>query len=81
MDQSVGADFLTQVSDALAEGATLQQFAQLLRVHAAQGLTQDHALHLLEQLRARANPAAEERLLEYLDVASGFCREELRVWL
>jgi hypothetical protein len=74
------AKFSQAVKAALESGVTLPQFAQLLRAHAEEGLTQEEALGLLEELRAGAGPVAEDRLLEYLDIASGFCQKELRVW-
>ena len=60
--------------------ASIEEMVVILRKYRDQGTTAKQATEPLEAMRAGADEETEDRLLEILDVVSGFCRTELRVW-
>jgi hypothetical protein len=72
--------FAKSVSDALARRAPLEDYVRILREYKAEGLTQEAALATLEGLRAGLSDEDEDRILEVMDFASGFCAPRFRVW-
>jgi hypothetical protein len=59
----------------------LERVAQELRAMKAQGVQQSEVKHALESLRATGERESEEdRILEILDLVSGFCAPRLRIW-
>jgi hypothetical protein len=72
--------FISAVKDALKRQAGLAEFREILREHRDLGLTRQDACDALEGLRGGMDESTEDRVLEVLDVASGFCAPHLRVW-
>ncbi|MDX2285333.1 MAG: hypothetical protein NW241_14305 [Bacteroidia bacterium] len=58
----------------------LTRAMELLAAYRDAGGTQQAAMQLLESLRHIQGEDWENRVLEVLDIACGFCRPELRVW-
>jgi hypothetical protein len=74
------SDSLTEAIDAaLQRSAPLDEFVAILRHFRDGGTTADSAYAALESLRASAG-ATEDRILEIMDIVSGFCAPHLRVW-
>ena len=74
------SDSLKKAIDAaLQRSAPLDDFAAILRQFRDGGTTADSALATLESLRAGAG-STEDRILEIMDIVSGFCAPHLRVW-
>ncbi len=44
------------------------------------GGTQDQALQLLESMRERVGEELEDKILDLMDLVSGFCLKEFRIW-
>jgi hypothetical protein len=69
---------------ALEAGADRVTLRQLLLEFAQAGGTSDDAVTMLTELRALvANPASDaldDRVLELLDVATGWCSVDQRIW-
>jgi len=65
---------------ALETGATLADLAALLHHHRAEGMTRPKAQRVLESLRPTLIEADEDRVLEMLDMVTGFAPAHLRVW-
>ena len=72
--------FLSKIEVAIRREAGLEEIAELLRDCRDAGLPQRDVCSALEDLRYRVGPAMEDRVLEALDVATGFCPPHLRVW-
>lgn len=73
--------FLISIQEAAERGAPLEEIAGVLRIWRERGLTAEEASRALELLRENADEQLEDRILEVMDVVSGFCRPELRVWV
>ncbi len=77
----MSATFEADMRRALEGGAGLLQMVDLLRASRTQGLTRAEAMQTLEALRAESlTEAAEDSILEVMDVVVGFCSPHLRVW-
>ena len=74
------SDLKTDTDKALRTGASLDDLAALLRHHRDEGMTQSEAQSVLENMRATLSEADEDRVLEMLDLVTGFCPVHLRVW-
>jgi hypothetical protein len=73
--------FEAAIREALANQAGLVEYVRILREHRAAGLTQRIADEVLSELRRTApDEAADERIMEVMDVVFGFCAPHLRVW-
>jgi hypothetical protein len=62
-------------------GLPLGQIVSTLREYRRQGITRDEVQLVLETLRHQApSEAVEDRILEVMDIVSGFCSQENTVW-
>lgn len=73
-------EFRALIKDALARHASLDEFLDILRKQRDAGLAQQSAYDALEELRAEADEQTEDRVLEIMDIVSGFCAPHLRIW-
>ena len=75
------AHLAEELDELIATGASLRQVAAALRDLKRSGISRDDALSALKAARHRARDEAEEdRILEVMDLVSGFCPRELTVW-
>ena len=75
------ADLTRELEEVINSGLTLRQIVSALREYRRQGITRDEVQHALETLRDRTpDEAIEDRILEIMDVVSGFCSRENTVW-
>lgn len=58
----------------------LAQVADVLRGYVKRGLSRKHATKVLEELRREVDEDTEDRILEILDLVSGYCSAGLRIW-
>ena len=72
--------FKNAVDNALQRGAPLDHFVAILIEFRDKGMSADSALSTLRLLRADAGEEVEDRILEIMDIASGYCAPDLRVW-
>ncbi|HMA92605.1 MAG TPA: hypothetical protein VKP30_07960 [Polyangiaceae bacterium] len=68
------------IAEALMRDASVSELATILRKHRDEGLSQQTAYELLEALRKSVDEQREERLLEVMDIVSGFCKADDRIW-
>jgi hypothetical protein len=62
-------------------GRPLNQIVETLRGFRDAGVSRDEVSQPLESLRARTtDEATEDRILEVMDLVSGFCRADPTVW-
>lgn len=70
-----------ELEDAILTGLPLPQLVSTLREYRRHGVTRDEVQLVLEALRDRApDESVEDRILEVMDVVSGFCPRERTVW-
>lgn len=76
-----GAHLSRELEEVITSGLTLRQIVSTLREYRRQGITRDEVRHALEALRAQTpDDAVEDRILEIMDIVSGFCSRENTVW-
>jgi hypothetical protein len=62
-------------------GRPLNQIVETLRGFRDVGVSRDEVSQALESLRARTtDETTEDRILEVMDLVSGFCRADPTVW-
>ena len=65
----------------MVKGPSLREDVSTLREFRRQGITRHEVQLALEALRDQASDeAAEDRILEIMDIVSGFCSRENTVW-
>ena len=65
----------------IAAGFSLRQVVATLREYRRQGITRQEVQLALEELRDQApDEVVEDRILEIMDIVSGFCSLENTVW-
>ncbi len=73
--------FAEELSERISNGASLREIAASLRDLKRSGISREDVRLVLEASRQRARDEAEEdRILEVMDLVSGFCPRELTVW-
>lgn len=72
--------FESTIRDAIESDASLTEIAALLREWRDRGLSSEVAASVLEELRVKLDIDDEDRVLEVLDLVTGFCAPHLRVW-
>lgn len=78
---STDFDIRREMEDALAGDSSMDEIWSLLREFHSRGVSQDELLQFLENLRASApSEQYEDRILEVMDLVSGFCREDQALW-
>lgn len=70
--------FEKAIRESLLNGADLGAFILILREYRDKGLSADAALEVLQSLRAGAEEVTEDRILEIMDMAGGFCSPHVR---
>jgi anthranilate phosphoribosyltransferase len=72
---------LDALQGAISARVPLSQIVSTLREYRYQGVTREEVQSVLEGLRERAqDEATEDRILEVMDIVSGFCPRETTVW-
>ncbi len=80
LDRETCEDFLPTFRSALLTGAPWEELVELIREYKGRGLEQGVAYEQLMSLRSALEEALEDRLLDVLDVVSGWCSPHLRLW-
>ena len=69
------------LGEAILTGVPLQEILSTLRAYRQLGVTRPEVQATLEALRDRTrDEAVEDRILEVMDVVSGFCSRDQSVW-
>ncbi|MFO0957242.1 MAG: hypothetical protein U0800_07205 [Isosphaeraceae bacterium] len=70
-----------ELEEAIRSGLPLRQIVTTLRLFRRDGVTRQDAQLALEELRNRdQDDSVEDRILEVMDIVSGFCSRENTVW-
>jgi hypothetical protein len=72
--------FERAVRDALDTGTSLDGLTEVVRDFQSRGLSQAEATDSLGGLRASLAEGDEDRILELLDVVTGWCSPRMRIW-
>jgi hypothetical protein len=76
-----GDQLLQGLQRVIASPVSLPQIASALREYRHQGVARQEVQSALEGLRQMApDEATEDRILEVMDIVSGFCPREMTVW-
>jgi hypothetical protein len=72
---------LEELEGVISAQVPLRQIVSTFREYRHQGVTRQEVQSALESLRGRArDEATEDRILEIMDIVSGFCPRETTVW-
>jgi hypothetical protein len=76
-----GDQLLQKLQRLIVSPVSLPQIAFTLREYRHQGVARQEVQSALEGLRQSApDEATEDRILEVMDLVSGFCPREMTVW-
>ena len=70
----------TEVLDAVGRGASLEELSVILQQYKDGGGSQEDALKTLDAIRAEVDEQTEDKVLDAMDVAAGWCAPRLRIW-
>ena len=74
-------DLAKELEGVITAGLPLRQIVSTLRAYRSQGITREEVQLALQALRNQApDEAVEDRILEVMDIVSGFCSRENTVW-
>jgi hypothetical protein len=74
-------DLSRDLERAILAGLPFERIVSILNEFRLQGVTRQEAYLALEELRGRApDESVEDRILEVMDIVSGFCSRENMVW-
>jgi hypothetical protein len=76
----MSTSFSEAVEGALARGASLEELVEIVRTFKLHGLTQESAYETLAAVRRRVSEEREDCLLELMDLVSGWCSPQQRLW-
>ena len=76
----MNASLRSAIRDELLKRSSLEELIAVLIEHKTRGVSRDEAYTVLEELRADADDATDDRILELMDTVSGFCAPEHRLW-
>jgi hypothetical protein len=80
LGDAMSIEFSNAIQAALAENASIEEIVGILRAYRRQGMSAKSAAEVLEAIRINADEKTEDRILEILDIVTGFCPPERRVW-
>ncbi|QIH06273.1 MULTISPECIES: hypothetical protein [unclassified Pseudomonas] len=80
MPEVLDAELDEQLSCVLHGAADLEAIRQVLVLYRDKGFSAQAVYRYLGQVRAGAVDAVEDRILEAMDIASGYCPAGCRVW-
>jgi len=70
-----------ELEEAISARAPLHQIISTLHEYRRLGVTREEVKHALERFRNQTkDEATEDRILEVMDIVSGFCARDKTVW-
>lgn len=69
-----------ELRDAVDKSAKLDVLRTILVKYRDKGFSQNSVNELLAKMRNRVAEDVEDRILEIMDIVSGFCAPNMRVW-
>lgn len=80
LGDAMSKEFTEAILRALSQRVPFEQIVAVLQEHRDEGLTQQSAYEALEAMRTGLDDDTEDRVLEIMDIVSGFCAPHHRVW-
>ena len=74
------SDLRTAIEAAISRDESLESISSILKRYKEKGIDQPSAIDLLESMRTDADEKDEDRILEILDIVTGFCGSKYTVW-
>jgi hypothetical protein len=70
-----------RIEEGLSQNIDFHEFRKILLLFKEEGGNQEDALIVLEDLRQKSeNQKVEDNILEIMDLVTGWCNVDLRVW-
>ena len=69
-----------ELCDELEKGGDIASMRPILLKYKDKGFGSESVYKLLGAMRSCADEDVEDRILELMDIVSGFCSPEMRVW-
>lgn len=70
----------SEIDSAISRDESLESISTILKSYKEEGADQSAVKDLLESMRIDADEEYEDRLLEILDIVTGFCDSRYTVW-
>lgn len=78
---SINLDFRRDLESSIASNMSIRSIVERLHEYRRLGARREEVLEVLETLRKQApDESVEDRILEVMDFAAGFCRAEDIIW-
>ena len=74
------SDLRTAIEAAISRDESLESISSILKRYKEKGIDQPSVIDLLESMRTDADEKDEDRVLEILDIVTGFCGSKYTVW-
>ena len=74
------SDLQSSIDSAISRNESLENISTILKGYKIKGVDQSAVIELLESMRIDSDEEYEDRLLEILDIVSGFCDSKYTVW-
>ncbi len=74
------SDLQWAISSAISSDESLESISMMLRSYKDKGIDKLEVIALLESMRVDADEKYEDRILEILDIVTGFCDPKYIVW-
>lgn len=70
-----------RIEEGVTQNIDFHEFRKVLLLFKEEGGSQEDALLILEDLRQNVkNQKVEDKILEIMDLVTGWCKADLRVW-
>lgn len=76
----ITSDLKSTIDSAINRNESLLNISVILKKYKEKGVTQSEAIEMLELMRIDTDENYEDRLLEILDIVTGFCDPKYTVW-
>jgi len=74
------SDLQLKIDTAIKKNKNLETISTILKNYKQKGVEQSKVKDLLESMRVNSSEKYEDKILEILDIVSGFCDSKYRVW-
>jgi hypothetical protein len=72
--------FSGEIREAIVREASDEELVRIVRAHKNLGLTKSAALQALATLRSSVTDPQEDRILDLMDIVSGWCAPDQRIY-
>lgn len=80
LGQAMSEELAVEIAEAIRRDAPMEEFVAILRSYRDRGVTAESAYGTLDRMRVGVDDRTEDRILDVMDVVSGFCAPSFSVW-